>query len=266
MKIFDIVYVMTNGDFNTNVIGNEFFNQLFTNFNNGAAAAIVVHADDRDRPDHGLPGAPLPTRGGDGMTRHSPRPAAAAATAEDAASAPAARRATPQKAGWFARIVVLGPLLPVDRARRSGSSSRRSARATTPTTTGWWTLFSTPSAWSSLTFDNYRPAIDQADLGPPSSTASPSRCRRRSSRSWSRRSRPTRSRSWSSPAATSCSSLVVSLLVVPNYVAFVPILRIYGDLGIAGTFPRRLAGAHRLRHVAGDLHPAQLHGDAAQEP
>lgn len=42
MKIFDIVYVMTNGGFNTNVIGNEFFNQLFSNFNNGAAAAIVV--------------------------------------------------------------------------------------------------------------------------------------------------------------------------------------------------------------------------------
>jgi len=42
MKIFDIVFVMTNGAFNTNVLGNEFFNQLFTNFNNGAAAAIVV--------------------------------------------------------------------------------------------------------------------------------------------------------------------------------------------------------------------------------
>ncbi len=42
MKIFDLVYVMTNGNFNTNVLGNEFFNQLFTNFNNGVAAAIVV--------------------------------------------------------------------------------------------------------------------------------------------------------------------------------------------------------------------------------
>ena len=42
MKIFDIVYVMTNGGFNTNVVGNEFFNQLFSNFNNGQAAAIVV--------------------------------------------------------------------------------------------------------------------------------------------------------------------------------------------------------------------------------
>jgi len=34
--------VMTNGNFNTNVVGLEFFNQLFTNFNNGQAAAIVV--------------------------------------------------------------------------------------------------------------------------------------------------------------------------------------------------------------------------------
>jgi alpha-glucoside transport system permease protein len=42
MKIFDIVYVMTNGDFNTNVVGVQFFNELFTNFNNGYAAAIVV--------------------------------------------------------------------------------------------------------------------------------------------------------------------------------------------------------------------------------
>lgn len=42
MKIFDIVYVLTNGNFNTNVVGNEFFNQLNTNFNNGAASAIVV--------------------------------------------------------------------------------------------------------------------------------------------------------------------------------------------------------------------------------
>ncbi len=42
MKVFDIVYVMTNGNFNTSVVGLEFFNQLYTNFNNGAAAAIVV--------------------------------------------------------------------------------------------------------------------------------------------------------------------------------------------------------------------------------
>ncbi|MGN9842132.1 carbohydrate ABC transporter permease [Nonomuraea sp. H19] len=42
MKLFDIVYVMTNGDFDTNVIGVQFFNELFTNYENGKAAAIVV--------------------------------------------------------------------------------------------------------------------------------------------------------------------------------------------------------------------------------
>jgi alpha-glucoside transport system permease protein len=42
MKVFDIVYVMTNGNFNTNVLGNEFYNQFSTNFNSGAASAIVV--------------------------------------------------------------------------------------------------------------------------------------------------------------------------------------------------------------------------------
>jgi alpha-glucoside transport system permease protein len=33
---------MTNGNFNTNVIGLEFYNQLFTNGNAGFSAAIVV--------------------------------------------------------------------------------------------------------------------------------------------------------------------------------------------------------------------------------
>jgi alpha-glucoside transport system permease protein len=42
MKIFDVVYVMTGGSFNTNVVGLEFFNQLFTNFNYGTSSAIVV--------------------------------------------------------------------------------------------------------------------------------------------------------------------------------------------------------------------------------
>ncbi len=31
--------------------------------------------------------------------------------------------------------------------------------------------------------------------------------------------------------------VVVSLLVVPNYVSFVPILKIYSDIGLAGKFP-----------------------------
>jgi alpha-glucoside transport system permease protein len=42
MKLFDVVYTMTNGNFNTNVLATEFYNQLSTNFNNGYAAAIAV--------------------------------------------------------------------------------------------------------------------------------------------------------------------------------------------------------------------------------
>lgn len=42
MKIFDVVYVMTGGNFNTNVVAVRFFQELVTNGNAGRAAAIVV--------------------------------------------------------------------------------------------------------------------------------------------------------------------------------------------------------------------------------
>lgn len=42
MKIFDIVYVNTNGDFNTEVLGSAFYKNISTFLNYGAASAIVV--------------------------------------------------------------------------------------------------------------------------------------------------------------------------------------------------------------------------------
>lgn len=42
MKIFDIVYVMTGGNFNTNVVALAFFQELFIFLNDGRSAAIVV--------------------------------------------------------------------------------------------------------------------------------------------------------------------------------------------------------------------------------
>lgn len=42
LKVFDIVYVLTNGRFKTNVIANLFYNEAFANGRNGTAAAIVV--------------------------------------------------------------------------------------------------------------------------------------------------------------------------------------------------------------------------------
>lgn len=42
MKTADIVYVMTNGNFETNIVGAAFFVEMFKNMENGRAAAIVV--------------------------------------------------------------------------------------------------------------------------------------------------------------------------------------------------------------------------------
>lgn len=42
MKVFDIVYVMTGGNFQTDVVGNRFFTELFNFRNQGTAAAIVM--------------------------------------------------------------------------------------------------------------------------------------------------------------------------------------------------------------------------------
>jgi alpha-glucoside transport system permease protein len=42
LKVFDIVYVMTGGRYETSVIGVDFFQEIFTFLNNGRASAIVV--------------------------------------------------------------------------------------------------------------------------------------------------------------------------------------------------------------------------------
>ena len=44
MKVFDMVKVMTNGNFETNVVANEMWNRAFTqlNFGSGSALAVVL--------------------------------------------------------------------------------------------------------------------------------------------------------------------------------------------------------------------------------
>jgi alpha-glucoside transport system permease protein len=42
LKIFDVVYVMTGGDFNTNVVAVQYYQELFTNINYGVASALAV--------------------------------------------------------------------------------------------------------------------------------------------------------------------------------------------------------------------------------
>ena len=42
LKAFDIVYVMTSGNFDTNVVANQMYKELFTNGQPGRASAIAV--------------------------------------------------------------------------------------------------------------------------------------------------------------------------------------------------------------------------------
>jgi alpha-glucoside transport system permease protein len=42
LKVFDIVFVMTGGNFNTNVVANEMFRQAFQFFNDGRGAALAT--------------------------------------------------------------------------------------------------------------------------------------------------------------------------------------------------------------------------------
>jgi alpha-glucoside transport system permease protein len=42
LKIFDIVYVMTGGNYGTEVIANRMYQEQYSSFNTGRAAAIAV--------------------------------------------------------------------------------------------------------------------------------------------------------------------------------------------------------------------------------
>ncbi len=103
-------------------------------------------------------------------------------------------------------------------------------------TTGWWTLFTNPSSWKDLTFSNYSQAIDQAHLGTAfinsvaialPATFIPILVAAFAAYAFT---------FMEFPGRNFLFLLVVSLLVVPNYVAFVPVLKVYGNIGLKG-FP-----------------------------
>jgi alpha-glucoside transport system permease protein len=169
------------------------------------------------------------------MTSTQTTPAAATPTSKTRKRA-SSSEGQPQKAGWFARIVVfvlcflwivpvIGLLLTSFRPRDDATES------------GWWTLLWKPSAWSRMTLDNYSTAIDKGGLGEAfvnslaitlPATFIPVLVAAFAAYAFT---------FMEFPGRNFLFLAVVSLLVVPNYIAFVPILRIYGDLQIAGTFP-----------------------------
>jgi alpha-glucoside transport system permease protein len=102
---------------------------------------------------------------------------------------------------------------------------------------GWWTVFAHPSAFGKLTIDNYCHAIVDAHLGNAFinslAIALPATFI------------PILIAAFAAYAFTfmpfrgkeTLFIIIVSLLVVPNFVAMVPLLKIYGSLGLSGKFP-----------------------------
>jgi alpha-glucoside transport system permease protein len=103
-------------------------------------------------------------------------------------------------------------------------------------TTGWWTVFTNPSN-AQLTLGNYSEVFTKADMGTAfvnslaitlPATIIPILIAAFAAYAFT---------FMTFPGRDLLLILIVGLLVVPTQVALVPLLRIYGDLGISGTFP-----------------------------
>jgi alpha-glucoside transport system permease protein len=104
-------------------------------------------------------------------------------------------------------------------------------------TTGWWTIITKPSTLKNLTFDNYDQAINGANLGRSfinslaialPATFIPILIAAFAAYAFT---------FMDFPGKDTLFVIIVSLLVVPNFVAMVPLLKIYGNLHLAGKFP-----------------------------
>jgi alpha-glucoside transport system permease protein len=142
----------------------------------------------------------------------------------------------PAKAGWGTRIFLIvlcvGWMVPIFGTLVTSFRTYDDANKT-----GWWTVFTNPSTLGDLSFDNYTRAIEDSNMGNafinslaitlPATFI------------------PILIAAFAAYAFTFMEFwgrdflflAIVSLLVVPNYVAFVPMLKIYANLEMNGTFP-----------------------------
>ena len=140
-----------------------------------------------------------------------------------------------KNAGWFARIVLtvicflwLVPLIGLFITSFRGEQPANS--------TGWWSIFGGES-FGFVGLDNYSQAMDTADLDNAfintvaialPATFIPLLVATFAAYTFTFMRFPFRD--W-------LFLLVVALLVIPNFVAFVPILQVYNDLQMSGTYP-----------------------------
>jgi alpha-glucoside transport system permease protein len=101
---------------------------------------------------------------------------------------------------------------------------------------GWWTVFTAPANFTRLTFENYGEVFDRANMGEAfvnslaitiPATIIPILIAAFAAYAFS---------FMQFPGRDLLLIVIVGLLVVPTQVALVPLLRIYGALGINGTF------------------------------
>jgi alpha-glucoside transport system permease protein len=101
---------------------------------------------------------------------------------------------------------------------------------------GWWTIFTSPASLTRLTVENYGEVFAKADMGAAfvnslaitiPATIIPILIAAFAAYAFT---------FMQFPGRDLLLILIVGLLVVPTQVALVPLLRIYGDLGISGTF------------------------------
>ncbi|MGY1618044.1 carbohydrate ABC transporter permease [Geodermatophilus sp. SYSU D00691] len=104
------------------------------------------------------------------------------------------------------------------------------------TRTGWWTIFTSPASLTRLTLENYGEVFERADMGTAfvnslaitvPATIIPILIAAFAAYAFT---------FMQFPGRDFLMILIVGLLVVPTQVALVPLLKIYGDLGINGTF------------------------------
>jgi alpha-glucoside transport system permease protein len=107
---------------------------------------------------------------------------------------------------------------------------------TDATQSGWWTIFTTPANFTRLTFQNYSDVFDRANMGEAfansvaitiPATIIPILIAAFAAYAFT---------FMQFPGRDLLLIVIVGLLVVPTQVALVPLLKIYGTLGINGTF------------------------------
>lgn len=148
----------------------------------------------------------------------------------------ASKEGGPGNAGWFTYValgaVVLLWVLPTIGIMLTSFRTRDDAASG-----GWWELFLKPSGFGDLTFDNYQRAVQGTNLGEGfvnslaialPATFIPILVAAFAAYAFT---------FMRFPGRDILFVVIVGMLVVPNFVSFVPVLKIYRDLGMGGTFP-----------------------------